>query len=84
MVFLLPTFVEDGGSFLACCLRVAEGVTISFGLPHGRMVAEVATSPQGAVEENSSFILAADRTYRKDTLNSFNRYLGFLPLLFSE
>ncbi|KAF3788119.1 hypothetical protein EJ110_NYTH21675 [Nymphaea thermarum] len=77
MVFLLPDF-RPGWRFvsLACCLRVAEGVTVSFGLPHGRMVAEVATSPQGAVAENSSFVLAANRTYRKDPLNGFNRYTG--------
>ncbi|KAF3773494.1 Serine/threonine-protein kinase [Nymphaea thermarum] len=77
LLFFLPTL-----SFHVEPFPLPEGVTISFGLPHGRMVAEVSTSPQGAVAENSSFVLAADWMYRKDPLSGFNRYLGFLPLLF--
>ncbi|CAN6459538.1 unnamed protein product [Victoria cruziana] len=77
MVLLLPEFLP-GSRFVSSTplLRVADDAVVSFGLPHGRMAAEVAASPEGAVAENSSFVLAAKRTYRKDPLNGFNRYIG--------
>lgn len=33
-------------------------------------------APAGPLVDNSSFILAADRTYRKDPLNGYQRYTG--------
>lgn len=64
-----------------CCWRFSyydKTINLSkadgFGLLARRSIAEAPTDIN--VTTNSSFILAADRTYRRDPLNGFRKYPG--------
>ncbi|KAF3782788.1 hypothetical protein EJ110_NYTH18184 [Nymphaea thermarum] len=84
-VFFLPTLCFHAETFsfagevsfsFVVPQRKGEQVSRSFFDTERRVLAEIAPSPGEAVKENSSFILAASRTYRKDPLDGFKRYSG--------
>ncbi|CAN6449949.1 unnamed protein product [Victoria cruziana] len=91
LILCIASFVYPALSFHVETFSLPGEVSFSFVVPQRRrgeevspspfdtgrrVLAEIAPSPEEVVKENSSFILAANRTYRKDPLDGFKRYSG--------